>query len=190
MSSKILTFAFQCAKRRRPQNRNAPATNGPVAHRIDDIDSQLLNLLQAEGRMKRTDLSEAVGLSVPAVSERLRKLEARGVLTGTHATADAKRLGFDITAFIRVAVRGSEHYPDFLDTVSALDAVLEVHSVTGGGSHILKVRTDNTTRLEKLLSRIQQIEGVRSTTSSIVLSTFKETRALPAHPIALPEDDD
>ena len=156
-----------------------------MTNRVDDIDAQLLNRLQREGRASRTALAEAVGLSVPAVSERLRKLEERGVLTGHHATADAKRLGFDITAFIRVGVRGSEHYPNFLDTVTALDAVLEVHSVTGDGSHILKVRTENTTGLERLLSRIQKIEGVRSTTSSIVLSTFKETRTLPVRPVEL-----
>lgn len=161
-----------------------------MAHRLDDIDARLLNRLQRDGRISRTELAEEVDLSVPAVSERLRKLTERGVLTGFCATADAKRLGFDITAFIRVDVRGSEHYPTFLDTVTVLDAVLEVHSITGDGSHILKVRTENTTSLERLLSRLQQIEGVRSTASSIVLSTFKETRALPARPIVLPEDSD
>ena len=160
-----------------------------MAHRLDDIDAQLLNRLQRDGRASRTELAEAVGLSVPAVSERLRKLTERGVLTGHHATTDAKRLGFDITAFIRVSVRGSEHYSGFLKTATSLDAVLEVHSITGDGSHILKVRTENTSRLERLLSRLQQIEGVRSTASSIVLSTFKETRALPARPVDLPEEE-
>lgn len=161
-----------------------------VTPALDEIDAQLLNRLQQEGRASRTALAEAVGLSVPAVSERLRKLEERGVLTGHHATVDAKRVGFDITAFMRVDIRGSEHYPGFLDTVTALDAVLEVHSVTGEGSHMLKVRTETTTELERLLSRIQQIEGVRSTSSSIVLSTFKETRALPVEPVELAEEEE
>lgn len=165
----------------RPTNR--------VAHRVDDIDAQLLNLLQRDGRTSRTDLAEAVDLSVPAVSERLRKLEERGVLTGHHATADAKRLGFDITAFIRVSVQGSDHYDDFLDAVTPLDSVLEVHSITGEGSHILKVRIATTTALERLLSKLQDIDGVGSTDTSIVLSTFKETRALPVEPVDLPEGD-
>lgn len=156
-----------------------------MAYALDEIDAQLLNRLQQEGHASHTALAEVVGLSVPAVSERLRKLEERGVLTGHHATVDAKRVGFDITAFIRVDIRGSEHYPGFLDIVTALEAVLEVHSVTGDGSHMLKVCTRTTTALERLLSEIQQIEGVRSTASSIVLSTFKETRALPVAPVEL-----
>lgn len=153
-----------------------------VARRLDDIDAQLLNLLQEDGQTSRTTLSEKVDLSVPAVSERLRKLTERGILTGHHATVNAKRLGFDITAFIRVHVRDSEHYSNFLNVVTPLEAVLEVHSITGEGSHILKVRTKNTTTLESLLSRLQKIEGVRSTSSSIVLSSFKETRTLPVRP--------
>ena len=160
-----------------------------VAHRIDDIDAHLLNLLQEDGRTSRTDLAEAVDLSVPAVSERLRKLEERGVLTGHHATADAKRLGFDITAFIRVSVQGSDHYSGFLDAVTPLDSVLEVHSITGEGSHILKVRIATTTALEHLLSELQDIDGVGATDTSIVLSTFKETRALPVEPVDLEEKE-
>ena len=160
-----------------------------MGRRLDEIDAQLLNLLQQEGRTSRTELAEAVDLSVPAVSERLRKLEERGVLTGDHVTVDAKRLGFDITAFIRVSVGPSEQYGSFLDTVTSFDTVLETHSVTGEGSHVLKVRTENTTALERLLSEIQQIEGVRSTATSIVLSTFKETRTLPVEPIDLPDEE-
>ena len=66
-----------------------------------------------------------------------------------------------------------------------LDEVLEVHSVTGQGSHIVKVRTHNTTTLEQLLSRIQSWSGVSGTTTSIVLSTFKETRQVPVEPTEL-----
>ncbi len=146
---------------------------------IDEIDAHILTLLQARGRMKRNAVSDKVGLSVPAVSERMRKLEARGVITGYHAVVDARRLHVDIGAFIRVRVDGSEHYPGFLDAVLAMDEVLEAHSITGDGSHLLKVRTRNTASLEKLLSRLQKIPGVRGTSTSVVLSTFKETRAIP-----------
>jgi Lrp/AsnC family leucine-responsive transcriptional regulator len=150
-----------------------------MAHTIDDIDVQILELLQADGRMQRNTIADHVGLSVSAVSERMRKLEERGIITGYHAVVDAKRLHLDITAFIRVAVDGSEHYADFLDAVTAMDAVLEVHSITGEGSHIMKVRTRNTTTLERLLSRLQALSGVSSTATSLVLSSFKETRTVP-----------
>lgn len=156
-----------------------------MAHQIDEIDAEILRLLQARGRMKRNAIAKEVDLSVSAVSERMRKLEDRGVITGYHAVVDAKRLHLDITAFIRVSVDGSEHYDAFVDRITAMDEVLETHSITGEGSHILKVRTRNTTALERLLARIQALSGVSSTTSSIVLSTFKETRAVPTHPMEL-----
>lgn len=150
-----------------------------MSDRIDDIDAAMLRQLQESGRTKRVELAEVVDLSVPSVSERIRKLEAHGVITGYHATVDAKRLGLDITAFIRVTVDGSAHYPAFIETVTDLAEVLELHSITGEGSHILKVRTHNTTTLEKLLSRLQQLDGVHGTSTSVVLTTYKETRAIP-----------
>ncbi|HEX7069185.1 MAG TPA: Lrp/AsnC family transcriptional regulator [Rhodothermales bacterium] len=151
--------------------------------RIDDIDVRILNLLQENGRMKRNRIAEEVGLSVPSVSERMRKLEERGVITGYHAVIDAKRIHIDITAFIRVMVDGSEYYPEFVRRALELDEVLEVHSITGEGSHILKVRTRNTTSLERLLSQVQAWPNVHGSTTSIVLSTFKETRKL--RPVAM-----
>ena len=158
--------------------------------RIDELDARILALLQADGRIKRTRIAEEVGLSVPSVSERMRKLEERGVVTGYHAVVDARRLHLDITVFIRVMVDGSEHYPGFVELAMTLDEVLEVHSITGDGSHILKVRTRNTNTLERLLSRIQQWTGVRGTSSSIVLTSYKETRALAVTPTTLAPDLD
>lgn len=153
--------------------------------RIDEIDAKILSLLQAHGRMKRNAIAEEVGLSVPSVSERMRKLEERGVLTGYHATIDAKRVHYDITAFIRVVTDGSNQYADLIAHACETPEVLEVHSITGEGSHILKVRTRNTTSLERLLSRVQSWPGVRNTVTSIVLSTFKETREVPVEPAEL-----
>lgn len=161
-----------------------------MSKRIDEIDARILELLQKNGRMKRTTIAEDVDLSVPAVSERMRKLRERDVLTGYHATVDAKRLQYDITAFIRATVDGSEHYPAFIERVTNMEEVLEMHSITGEGSHMLKVRTRDTTTLERMLSRIQQIEGVTGTYTSIVLSTFKETRAIPTEPTELYAHDD
>ena len=157
--------------------------------KLDAIDVQILDLLQREGRAKRTAIAEAVGLSIPSVSDRMRKLEARGVLTGFRATVDAKRLGWDVTAFVFVQSVGSEHYPEFIETVTALDEVQELHSVTGDGSHVLKVRVRNTTGLERLLARLQAIPGVRGTRTSLALSTHKETTYLPSEPMTLPPTD-
>jgi Lrp/AsnC family leucine-responsive transcriptional regulator len=161
-----------------------------VSHTIDEIDAKILELLQRNGRMQRSDVAEEVDLSISAVSERMRKLEERGVIEGYTAQVDAKRLRLDITAFIRVSVDGSEHYSDFVDEVSGMDHVLELHSITGAGSHLMKVRTADTTALERFLSDIQALPGVSKTTTSIVLSTFKETRTVPAEPMELYDYDD
>ena len=157
---------------------------------MDEIDAKILELLQEDGRMKRSDVADEVDLSISAVSERMRKLEERGVIQGYRAIVDPKRLHLDITAFIRVSVDGSEQYPAFVDEVIDMEPVLEVHSITGAGSHVMKVRTKNTTTLERFLSKIQAVPGVTQTTTSIVLCTFKESRAVSAEPMELYDYDE
>ena len=142
---------------------------------LDDIDLTIIDVLQRSGRTRRNDLAERVGLSLPSVSDRLRKLEKLGYITGYHATVDAKRLGKDITAFVFVTVDSSRHYHQFIEHAAAQDDILECHAITGEGTHLLKVRTANTASLEKLLSRIQAWSGVVSTRTDLVLSTAKET---------------
>ena len=153
--------------------------------KIDATDAHILHLLQTRGRIKRTEIADAVGVSIPTISDRMRKLEERGVIAGYHAVCDARRLGRDITAFVRVRSHGSDHYDAFIAAVSAMHEVQELHSVTGGGSHLLKVRVANTAALERLLGRLQALEGVRGTETSLVLSTLKETRYLDAEPMTL-----
>jgi Lrp/AsnC family leucine-responsive transcriptional regulator len=142
---------------------------------LDDIDLTIIDVLQQNGRTRRNDLAERVGLSLPSVSDRLRKLEKLGYITGYHATVDAKRLGKDITAFVFVSVDSSRHYHQFIEHAAGQDDILECHAITGEGTHLLKVRTANTASLEKLLSRIQAWSGVVSTRTDLVLSTAKET---------------
>jgi len=142
---------------------------------LDDIDTTILDILQRRGRTKRNDLAEAVGLSLPAVSDRLRKLEEGHIITGYHATVDPKKLGKDIAAFILVSIDSSKHYGQFIDHVDSLLDILECHAITGEGTHLLKVRTTDTASLERLLSKIQAWSGVVSTKTTLVLSTPKES---------------
>lgn len=151
-------------------------------HHLDEIDVQILTHLQENGRAQRNKLAEIVGLSVPSVSERMRKLEERHLIEGYHAVLNAKQFNLDITAFIFVEVDGSINYPKFVQTVILEAEVLECHSITGDGSHILKIRTKNTETLEKLLSKLQSWDGVKKTRSNLVLSSYKETRQIPVSP--------
>lgn len=150
-------------------------------HQLDETDVLILKHLQENGRAQRNKLAEIVGLSVPSVSERMRKLEERHLIEGYHAVLNAKQFNLDITGFIFVEVDGSSNYPKFVEKVTKEKEVLECHSITGDGSHILKIRTRNTETLEKLLSKLQSWEGVKKTRSNLVLSTYKETRTISVH---------
>lgn len=145
---------------------------------IDDIDIKILKTLQEKGRTKRNKLAEQVGLSVPSVSERLNKLEERGIIEGYYAKVNKQSFGLDIMAYIHVVMDSSKHYNSLISSVDKMPQILECHSVLGEGSHLLKVVVRNTEALEKLLSEIQTWPGVTATKTTFVLSTVKETTAI------------
>jgi Lrp/AsnC family leucine-responsive transcriptional regulator len=142
--------------------------------KLDAIDLQILQTLQAHGRTKRNELAEQVKLSIPAVSERLRKLEERGVIRGYHAVLDGRKIGYGLSAFIFIATDSPSHYAKIIERALAHPEILECHAVTGEGSHLLKVKTQSTATLEKLLAQIQSWPGVTNTRTHVVLSSPKE----------------
>ncbi len=144
-------------------------------HTIDETDLKILDFLQENARMKRNEIAEKIGLSLPSVTDRMNKLEELGVVDNYQAKLNHKKLGKDITAFIFVTSDSSTHYKDFIQHTHSSPEILECHSITGDGSHVLKIRTENTSSLEKLLAKIQSWKGVRSTRTSIVLTSHKET---------------
>ena len=148
---------------------------------MDEIDIKILDILQAQGRTKRNELADKIGLSLPSASERLRKLEESKYIVGYTATVDYRKLGKDITAFISVIIDSSKHYQSFIDHATAQEEILECHAITGEGSHLLKVRTESTITLEKLLSKIQSWPGITGTRTNLVLSTSKETSRIKIH---------
>jgi len=145
---------------------------------LDDIDIKILKALQEKGRTKRNQLAEQVGLSVPSVSERLNKLEERGIIEGYYAKVNKQSFGLDIMAYILVVMDSSKHYKSLISHVDKMPQILECHSVLGEGSHLLKVVVRNTQALEKLLSEIQTWPGVTATKTTFILSTIKETTAI------------
>src|SRR5881628_2181055 len=159
---------------------------GKADPQLDDIDLRLLALLQEDCRTPLVRLGEQVGLSAPAVLERIKKLEAAQVITGYPALLDARRLGLDITAFIGVIVSHPSMIAEFERKVRAVDDVLECHHVTGGYTILLKVKTGNTSSLERLISRIRCLEGVARMETMVVLSTHTERVQLALHPQGTP----
>ena len=153
---------------------------------LDAIDRQLIHLLQHSGRATQLELARAVGLSQPAVAERMRKLEERGVITGYGARVNAARLGLDITAFIGVGIEHPKFFSAFIKKVQGLAEVLECHRVAGADSFLLKVKTRNTGSLDRLLVEVlRTIPGVTRTQTTIVLRPIKEE----TH-VAPPDADD
>jgi Lrp/AsnC family leucine-responsive transcriptional regulator len=142
--------------------------------KVDDVDIQILKILQRQGRTKRNELAEEVKLSIPAVSERLRKLEERGVIRSYNAVLDARKLGLGLTAFIFLTTESSSYYQQIIERAIAHPEILECHAVTGDGSHIMKIKTLSTETLERLLSQIQSWPGVTNTRTNVVLSSPKE----------------
>jgi Lrp/AsnC family leucine-responsive transcriptional regulator len=145
---------------------------------LDNIDLQILDTLQKNGRIQRNKIAKMVGLTIPAISERIRKLESKGIIKSYHARVDSSAIGKDVTAFVFVVTSPSSNYDEFINKARNVDDIIECHSITGEGSHLLKIQTENTSTLEKLLNQIQSWKGVLQTRTYIVLSTYKEFSVL------------
>ena len=141
---------------------------------LDQIDKFLIEHLQENGRQTTSELAHQVGMSVPAVAERIKKLQENGVILGYKATVDPKKIGMDVGAYITLISESSAHYKEVVELALAQPEVLECVSLTGEGSHILVVRTENTATLENLLSEIQSWPGVKRTDARIIMSQYKE----------------
>src|ERR671914_890043 len=156
-----------------------------MAAGLDRVDRAILRLLREDGRMSHAAIAKEVGLSGPAVHDRVRKLEARGVIAGYSAVLDPMGLDRSHVAFIMVTLsEGSEFAVDDPIVARICDEpdVLEFHRIAGQDCYLLKVRSATNKDLEKLLRRIRSIRGVARTRTSIVLSTELERPT-----IAVPE---
>lgn len=145
---------------------------------LDAIDIKILNILQKDGRTKRNVIADQVSLSLPSLSERLKKLEERGIIQGYYAKVNRKAFAYDLMAFITVFMKSSRKFEELSEHVKETPEILECHAILGEGSHILKVLVKGTDDLEKLLAQIQSWPGVLRTLTSFVLSTIKETTSI------------
>lgn len=144
---------------------------------IDAIDTQILKIIQIDGRISNAELARQVNLAPSAVLERIKKLEERGVIKGYAAHVSPKALGFGITAFVSVRTSDCGDGSDKL--LAAIPEVLEVHDVAGEDSFLLKVRATDPEDLAVLLRSFKAIPSVVSTKTTIVLETAKESSVLP-----------
>jgi Lrp/AsnC family leucine-responsive transcriptional regulator len=142
---------------------------------LDARDRQILHLVQRDASLAQAEIARQVGLSTAAVHERLKKLEANGIIRRWTAVVDPAALGSAITAFVEVFLDHPRHEPALLGLVTGLDTVLECHHVTGEFSLLLKVRVGTMEALRQLLlHQLGALEGVSRTRTVMVLSTVKE----------------
>jgi Lrp/AsnC family leucine-responsive transcriptional regulator len=138
---------------------------------LDESDLRLLDALQANARSTFAELGVLVGLRPPAVHERVKRLEARGYIRGYAARIDARKLGLGLVAFVSAYTTADVNYERFHAAVSRLPEVVEIHSVAGEESFVLKVLTRSTAHLDDFLSRLKVVPGIGRTKTTIVLST-------------------
>jgi Lrp/AsnC family leucine-responsive transcriptional regulator len=141
---------------------------------LDQIDWKILKELQADARVSYAELGRRVGLTTPAVIERVRKLEDAEIITGYRVEIDTAKVGLPITAFIRMSITGVE-YSRIIDVVQAASEVLECHRGTGNDSFIMKVAVSDVGHLQTLIDRLTPY-GI--TTTSIVLSSPVQRRVI------------
>jgi Lrp/AsnC family leucine-responsive transcriptional regulator len=147
---------------------------------IDELDGRILELLQENARVTQSDIAKAVGLAPSAVLERIRKLEAKGVIREYVASIDPHVAELPLLAF--VSVRTSEYGPEqpSAQALAQIPEVLEVHHVAGDDCYLLKVRARDAEHLGLLLrQQIATVPHVTSTRTTIVLGTSKETMRIP-----------
>ena len=143
---------------------------------LDRIDWHIVEELQRDGRLSWAELGRRVGLTTPAVAERVHRLEKLGVIRGFHADVDLERLGLPILIFVRLSMAGPEALVrTFQQQAKLWDEVLECHRVTGSDSFIVKARVVSVEHLERFLDKL----GHYGTTStSTVLSSPVLQRAV------------
>jgi Lrp/AsnC family leucine-responsive transcriptional regulator len=152
---------------------------------IDEIDKRILNILQENARTPNAEIARQVGLVPSAILERIRKLEERGVVKGYGVRLDGRAIGLGLLAFVLVRTDEFAGESKAASALAEMPEVLEVHHIAGEDCFLVKVRTADTEALGRLLrDQISVIESVRSTRTTIVLHTTKETEALPLEEVS------
>mgnify|MGYP001409136693 FL=1 len=147
--------------------------------KLDAIDLKILAELQESGRESASNIAENIKVSVPTITERMKKLQEGGVILGFQAVLNPSDLGLDVSAIITVISGSSQYYKEVTVEAKKTNEVVQCFSTTGNGSHTLLVTTKNSNTLEELLRKIQSWPGVTRTETQIILSSYKNGIVLP-----------
>jgi Transcriptional regulators len=145
---------------------------------MDDIDKKILKNLQQNARMTISDLSSEIALSMPAISERLKKLEASGVIKQYTVILDPAMLNKHLMALMFLRFDNPSHSDSFTTFVKDESEIKECFYITGDFDYSLKIVTENTRTLELLLTRIKNHPGVIKTQTIVILSTITDSPSI------------
>jgi len=141
---------------------------------FDVVDRRILEILREQGRSSHALIAKDVGLSAPAVGERIRKLEHAGVIAGYQATFNPDALGLGICAFVSIAPQPRNPGANLVENLRAMPEIEELHAVAGPYGYIAKVRVEAPEQLDAFLDRLWILEGVERTETTMVLRTSVE----------------
>ena len=147
--------------------------------KLDDIDIKIISELQKSGRESASNIAEKIKVSVPTITERIRKLQENGVILGFQAVLSPIELGLDVSAIITVISGSSQYYKEVTVEAEITNEVVQCFSTTGTGSHTLLVTTKNSNTLEELLRKIHSWPGVTRTETQIIICSYKNVIVVP-----------
>jgi Lrp/AsnC family transcriptional regulator, leucine-responsive regulatory protein len=146
---------------------------------MDAIDRHIVELLTVNGRLTYAELARQIGLSGPAVHERVGKLESSGVIEAYRAHVDRQAVGLGVTAFIGIVQAVDSEIDDIVASMSEFTEIESCYFLAGAESFLILVRVPAIAELEQLIVRLNRIPGIASTRTTIALSTKWEARPLP-----------
>lgn len=142
--------------------------------RMDSTDAKIIEILQDNGRISMKDLGNAVSLTSPAVSERVKRLEESGIISGYKAVINPDSMGRSIKAFINVSLPGTA-YDAFIEKVKSDHRIVECHHITGDDSSLLKVIVESMDELENVIDGLKVFGRTRT---SVILSTLIQAKSI------------
>lgn len=140
---------------------------------MDITDVKILELLQENSRISISEISKKVSMSLSAVSERLKKLESSGIIEKYTVILNPQYLGKELSVIMNLCLEQSNTISEFYEFIKFEPEILECHYITGEYDISLKIVTDNTASLEKLMNRIKTFQGIKRTQSNVILSSYK-----------------
>lgn len=161
--------------------------------KFDSIDRKILTILQENGKITNAQLSMDVGLSPAPTLERVKKLEKNGVIESYHAKLNKQEIGLGVSTFVHVALISHRKgiVDSFVNQITQIPEVVECHHITGQGDFILKVVSRDITSYQRLLVEvINEIPEIDNTQSTVILSTFKDSRVMPIPEVEGDEEAD